>query len=127
MVAAPCGCYVYLEQPVSSRMNNAEPMKSSAAEIAKFNVSTSLVAFGATTEEKVKLWSKDPKVSRLKPVCKRRKETLTYKCERGYTHGKKKAMSESQAYPAEFGQEYGKMVAANYSSVLLKSVFSSVF
>lgn len=127
LVAASFGCYVYLEQPLSSVMEIAEPMKSFAAEIAKFKVTTALGAFGATSRKPVKLWSNDPKVSRLRPVCKQRKEPLTYVCERGYTHGKKQNLAESQAYPAEFGQEYGKMVATNYSSQLLKSVFSGVF
>ena len=127
LVAASFGCYVYLEQTQSPVMEGAEPMVSFPAEIAKFKVSTSLGAFGANCRKPVKLWSNDPQSSRLRRTCKERKEPLTYVCERGYTHGKKQNLAESQAYPAEFGQEYGKMVATNYSSQLLKTVFPRVF
>ena len=127
LVAASFGCYVYLEQPMSSVLCIAEPMKSFIAEIVKFKVATSLGAFGANTRKPIRIWSNDEQLSRLKRVCRERKEALTYVCERGYTHRKKQNLEESQAYPAEFGQEYGKMVAANYSSQLLKSVFSGVF
>ena len=127
MLAASLGAFIYMEQPVSSYLVKAEPGRSFAETCARHSVTTSLGAFGAETQKSIKIWSNDPACWRLKRLPGRHMATLTHRSAGGSVTGIKETMTASQAYPKEFGNTYGKMVASNFHYGLLKSTFTHVF
>ena len=128
MLAASLGAFIYMEQPCSSYMVKAEPGRSFTRTFARHSVTTSLGAFGAETQKNIKVWSNDPACRRLKRnKCGHHMATLTHRSAGGSITGNKETMTASQAYPKEFGITYGKLVASNYHSSLLKKTFTHVF
>ena len=127
MLAVSIGAFVYMEQPTSSFLPKAQPNLAFIRSCMRHSVSTSLGAFGADTQKTLKIWSNDPGVSSLYRKKGKHQMTLTHRSTGGSVTGKKETMTASQAYPKEFGQVYGELVAHNYYSSILKRRFSNVF
>ena len=127
MLAVSIGAFIYMEQPTSSFLPKAQPNLAFIQSCMRHSVSTSLGAFGAETQKNVTIWSNDPKVSSLYRKKGKHQRTLTHRSTGGSVTGKKKDMTKSEAYPKEFGQVYGELVAHNYYSSILKARFTNVF
>ena len=118
--------FVYIEQPVSSLMPHAEPLKSFIAEHLPYCIATPLGSFGAPTQKPIRVWINNPQVTKLKRKTQLHKERLTV-VSHGSVAGRKRDLQESQAYPTDFGLEYGKLVAEDYHKSVLHGTFGDMF
>ena len=118
--------FVYIEQPVSSLMPHAEPLKSFIGEHLPYCIATPLGSFGAPTQKTIHVWSNNPQVSKLKRKTQLHEDRLTF-VSHGSVTGRKHNLQASQAYPTDFGLEYGKLVAEDYHKSVLHETFGDMF
>ena len=99
----------FMEQPTSTILHLMGPMKEVIKYLLRFKCTTWLGAFGTSSSKPISVWSSSKQVMLLKRKPPRDKESLVIR-NNGSVTGKRKELSESQAYPVEFGES----VAAVY-------------
>jgi hypothetical protein len=115
------GHHLFLEQPPTSLMRQYEPMKSFISGCLKYTIRTWLGAFSASTPKPIDVLSTDKEIETLRRPEPKDLQLLCKPCKTGL-RGKKKAMTESQAYPLEFGRHVAKL----YKTVIKKGKLKTI-
>ena len=104
--------HMFVERPTSSLLNHFEPYATFASFALKHTVRTFLGAFGAGTPKPIIVDSDRPEVTQLLRSEPKHGQRLAEHVSKGgkkRVNGKKKALSESQAYPVGFGVAVAKL------------------
>lgn len=110
------GVYVFVEQPCSSLMRLAEPMRSFFILIANIQVRVCLGSYGGSSPKPIYVYSNNQAVLSLKRKLpsKAKWDKLAEITEDGQVNGLSKKLKQSQAYPEKFGEAVAKITEFSF-------------
>ena len=116
VLAASRGAKIVIENPQSSLLSYLSPMSELCEMVLKEQTCVWLGSFGAPTAKPVLLWSNWPSVEKLRterPFFGSSMTQLVTKSASGEVTGRRKALKDSHAYPARFGDAVAQLLVVD--------------